>query len=247
MPYFHDSYEGPGPGTDWDQIEEIYCMVRAELMSFYVESKDEAMAEANRPHKDINCFRHLDWSLVPFRKTNDEGMLEYYLDEGRKAADGVGKLIEQRQMTGQLLFHWGKMTACHGFVLSAALANGTDLGHERAGAAAARATNRDAQRRWFAQQYFRAELEGLSRPQRTDRIAALVNWILENDPPECREWETSWFEKLVNVEDDAASNPHYGQLYGAFSDKKLSQKDMKALLKEPADDLPPIDLKFPTP
>ena len=87
----------------------------------------------------------------------------------------------------------------------------------------------------------------MSRAKRTDRIAALVIWILDNDPPECRAWGPKWFEKLVNVEGSSATNPNYGQIYGAFSDRKLSQKTMRALLQEPVDNLPPLELKFPTP
>lgn len=39
MPYYHDSYHDLDPGTDWDQIEEIYYLVKDELEAFYIESK----------------------------------------------------------------------------------------------------------------------------------------------------------------------------------------------------------------
>lgn len=128
------------------------------------------------------------------------------------------------------------------------MVTGSDISRLISGEASRKKLNRDAQKKWFTHNYFRDEILHPFREQRTEKIGDLVNWILESDPEGCRDWGVAWFERLLNLDvSPGKKNENYGLISGAYREKKLSMKTMKVLLADPTDDIPPVDLPFPTP
>ena len=183
MPYYYDRVEEPKSGEDgWDEFEEIWSTIKHDLLSVVFESKEQALEEKFRPKTDEGGYRFFDWRLVRFRKSDDREQLLYYHELGLEALEKTEKAINQRQLTAQFTYDWGMLTACHGYVMCAALANANDLSSERAGAAGRAATNLDMHKIWFSHYCLRLKDEKkLSRKQIEDAMVRLINAIIDGD------------------------------------------------------------------
>lgn len=217
-------------------------------MSIYFESREEAINQTNRPHKDESGVRFDHWTFIPYRESNDYDQLRYYHELGLEQLSYAEHYIDRKEMGVRFSFHWGLLTACHGYVLAHGLVSGNDVSRLLSGEGAKKKLNRDLQKKWFSHNYFRHDLSGLSREQRTEEIQSLVNWIINSNPQSCKKWGADWFRLLVSYDTDSDSkSQRIGKITNGYRQKYLSEKRMKALLAEPTDDIPPTDLPFPTP
>ncbi len=171
----------------------------------------------------------------------------YFHELGLEALRHTEDALETGKLDSKLLYYWGMLSACHGYVLCAYLAQGNDLLGERAGAASREATSLEKHQKWFAHVFFRSELEGLTRDQKTEEIEKLVAAIIDPSRDDHSSLDVEWFKKFLNLKEPAEENDFYGQLTFAFRDRKLTQKHMRKLAGEAADDVPSVNLLFPTP
>src|SRR5690606_15351834 len=105
----------------------------------------------------------------------------------------------------------------------------------------------EPQQRWFSHYYLRERPNHKDRPATEEAVWRLINAITDGTIPVPEEFPFSWFEKCLNLEDDRETNKNYGELTYAFRQNRLSEKRMKALVLEPTEDLPPLNLEVPRP
>lgn len=133
MPYFHDCYKDPSRNDDWDAFWDMWQDIKHDLLSTYFETKDEALVQKNRAHKDDGQERFINWHLIPYRKTNDYDQLRHYHELGLEELSYTEDYLERDELGAKFAFHWGRLTACHGYVLAHALVQGNDLTREVGG------------------------------------------------------------------------------------------------------------------
>lgn len=255
MPYYFVSFEAPDPGApDFDQLWEMWRWMKGDLLGARFEEKEEALKKSKDEQKDAKESRYLDWSLIRFRQTDDHGQLRYFHELGLEALALTESALKTRRLDQQFIYNWGMLSACHGYVMCAVLATGNDLASLRAGLASRKSNNLDAHRRWFAHYYLRERPSCANREETEERIERLVHAITDGIVLEIPPEDQTWFEKFLSLNRNVAQkggvqevNPRYGRLTKAFKHKKLTEIEMKKLVKLPTDGLPPIDLDIPPP
>ncbi|MEP0943834.1 MAG: hypothetical protein ABJH63_07710 [Rhizobiaceae bacterium] len=255
MPNMFDAIQQPSVDcSNWDAIEDIFCLIRDEFTGFHFEGREEAVQESNRPHSDQDYERYFDPRLVRFRKTNDKDALDYYYGQGLESLKECEALIPQREASPRFIFHWGRLAACHGFILSAALATGSDTWHERAGYRSLLTNNLQSHQQWFSHYYLRERPKCKNREEAEERIERLVNAITDGDFSQVSLQHQLWCERLLSLFPKLKSeggrqisNFRHGKLTKSFRKKVLTEKRMTELIKLPTDGLPPLDLNIPPP
>ncbi|MEP1340599.1 MAG: hypothetical protein ABJK46_01565 [Ekhidna sp.] len=246
MPYYHDFFEvDDTKPIDWEHLEEIWNLIKNDLLDFHFETKDDALVNKNAPSSDKGERRYSSWSLVRFRKSDDEEMLRGMHDMGLEALAYVEHYIENKIFDMHLLRYWGQLTACHGYVLCAALAKSNDLSHDRAGLAGGKATTLDKHKQWFSHYYFKFGKSIKERKSIEGQIVAVIKSIVSD--PETTQADKDWFFKFFPDGVNEDNIQKFTPLKNAFSDRKFYKKHMEELIKRPSEDLPFLDKTIPDP
>lgn len=253
MPYYFDAHEAPQKhSTDLDAFWGIWETVKHDLLNVVFESEEEALNEKYRGPKDESGERYLNWSLVRFRQTDDRDQLLYFHGLGLDALGFTEIALREERLDANFAYHWGMLLACHGYVLCASLAQGSDLANKRAGRASREATSLEKHERWFAHYFLRERRNTNNREETLERIERLIHKITDGSVNEIEERQLEWFDRFLSLDEELSfdtsggqkTNPRYGKLTKRFA-KELTEKRMKELVELPTDGLPSLSLKIP--
>lgn len=249
MPYYFDAYEPPKAGDlDPDHFWESWETIKNDLEGVIFETQDDALSERLRESTDQHGLRYLDWRVARYRKSDDRDMLKRFHQIGLEALDQARKSLEKGNLDTRFIYYWGMLSACHGYVLAACLAQGNDLASERAGAASREATGLHQHKRWFAHYYLRERPNHKNREQTLAALMRLVDAITDGEIPAVPPGQQGWFERFLSLDEHIRGtkepNPSQNKFTKTFR-KELTEKEMKKLSSESTDGLPPLDLEIP--
>jgi hypothetical protein len=248
MPYFFDALSTPLDEEHfWERLEEIWRVMHDDLMGVHFETEEEALEKAYLKSLDPNDLRLDSLFVARYRDTDDRENLLLFHARGLEALAETEVAIANRAMTAQFMHDWSELLSCHGFVTAAVMARGPDVEGKRAGLAGAKAVSLDKQRQWFSHYYLRLRPSYGSRAETENVVQSLISAILDGDIHLDPAPDVAWFEKFLNLDGNAKSNPLYGQLTFAFRDNRLSVKTMRGLVELPCDHLPLLNLEVPRP
>lgn len=238
-------------GDIWSKIEFDLSEFR-DLLQMRLETKEEAIGErilpANRKAgkkaewrdtaprwEDEHGKSVRPWLMIPYIDAIDQASLQECLEAGKRVLASVEMRISSRELSPELLHEWGLLSRWAG-ALQLIYQARPDVGRLREGT-----DNLDAHKRWFADYFLRVYRHGKLHEAR-DEMERFINTIIEKLPPGS---ERSWFDRFLSDEpSDYLENAR--RLTGAFRED-LSVAQMKRLIKQPADNIPALDLDFPPP
>jgi hypothetical protein len=226
--------------TFWAQVELMLTYIRWDLEKD-LQSRQEALNDAAGLQRD---------DVIRFRKSDDAEQIAYFHDLGRRTLDKVEDLIEARVWTPALAHHWSILMFAHGFVMPSAFAIDNDLSRERGGALVREKLSRERYRRWFAHYCLRAIDNGEDRRDADLKVELLVQRILAGQLEDLGDFNRDWFMPMVDATPDAKpedwkSEADVPPLTARFRQKYLSVRQMRKLVLQPVDDIPPISLPLP--
>lgn len=252
MPYYFDEHVAPKPGRmGLEEIQCIWEIIKNDLLGVKFETKNQAMSKESRGQNDEFENRYFDWSLIRYRKTDDRDMIVYFHELGLEALAYTEQALEHNRIDANFLYYWGMLSACHGYVMCAALANGNDLASDRAGAASKSKTSLQLQKVWYSHYLLREWPNCKNRTEAEERLLRLVLAVVNGDFPELTDKQREWCERIIStdktvfIDGKEQPNPRYRMLTKSFLE--LSRKDMNKLLSHSTTGLPPLDLEIPPP
>lgn len=207
----------------WDVLGEQFEFARMVLAETPVETREEALSGSS-------WKRSVPGFAIRYRGVSEENDLrEHYLEMGQGLLDPVAEAISARQMTPEFMQQWGQLMFCHGYLASYALDDSDDLAHQRAGYRTAEKRSKDSQRHWLARLIVPLVDRGMSREQAEERVGEIVADILRRKVFS-EGFAADWYAPMLTG----------GYLASTYDSKHFSLKRMRALVAEPAGDIPPI-------
>jgi hypothetical protein len=224
---YYAAWDGLPNSNDqfWQRLEESFAYIEWDILS-KVESREEALER-----DEIDKQREHFGGVIRYRDTDDRDNLLYFREKGIDLLAEVRFLLDQRRSTRELLIRWGELMFCHGWMANAVFSGGDDLGYKRAALQGAKAKSRDQQKRWVAH-LLAAELDqGKARKLADREVAKRLNDAKATGrlPPEI---SGAWIALILHAN---------GQLRQTYTQKHLSEKEIRQLVSEPNNDLPPLD------
>lgn len=245
MPYFFAALIAD-KGDLWGRLQEIWWIVRDDLMHVHFEGKEEALSQAYRKSLDPDDMRFDSLGVARYRETDDRENLLYFHERGLEALACTEVAIAQRRLDADFLTSWSELMACHGFVAAAMMARGDDLQSRRAGVAGGRAVDVTQQRQWFSHYFLDHYQRRSTRRPTEDAIENLVNRVLAGEFGSQSDDVVRFFDRML-AEPDAPGEGTYRQLVGTYRDTELSIRKMRELVLLPTDGIPLLDPKLPLP
>jgi hypothetical protein len=224
---YYDAWDGL-PKTDeqfWQRLEDSFEFIERDIL-FRIETREEAL----KRDEDEKLREHLG-GVIRYRDTDDRDNLLYFREKGIDLLAEVRFLLDERRFTRELFIRWGELMYCHGWVSNAIFSGGDDLGYERAALAGTKAKSRDKQRRWMAH-LLAAELDQRKPRKLADRDVAARLSSAKATGSLPKEIDKDWLGTILHKN---------GQLRDTYSQKHFSEKEIRRLVSEPAEGLPPLD------
>lgn len=201
-----------------DFMREHFRAVEHILCDFPFETKEDAISGKYRDGgpkgaaMDVIRYRDID---------PDYDNRKYFYDMGRDKLPLVAQLLDEGELTPELIHEWGMIMFCHGYVAAHIFDDSDDLQAVRAGSV----RPRDRHRKWVA----KALLEALSQP-RSSRAKAeklvferVKNLLAANQIPDGFKGAAD-FEKILTRDRDA--------LKTSYTRKYLSVPEMRKIIGE---------------
>ena len=234
--YNEDVTRVPRDADDlWVVLREQFDFVRDVLWDTEIETHEDALDNIYHRQNDAGAVQRGSMAAIRYRGTSEElNQLDHFLEMGRSLLPFIDQEIDERRMSPEFVQQWGKVMFCHGFVAAHVFDDTDVLAHQRAGRKTGQMRSKDAQRKWLAHIMVPLMDAGLKRAQAEEVVVACVAKALEHadlrgDFPE------TWFRAIVT----------HGGLASTYDNKHFSKKQMRTLLVEPADDIPPLPDKVP--
>jgi hypothetical protein len=216
----------------WAIIEDTFVQVEGVLFGYRVETKEEALTGALRIRDEGDTYRSSPGDFIRYRGVDEDyDSRDYFLNLGRKFVPRVERQIRCRRLTPQFAKDWGVVMMCHGFVSAHILDDSDGLSHFRAGRKSGKTRSKHPQKKWVARQILAIMEAGLARGQADARLGTrIVELIDKKKFPQG--FNKEWFASMLDK---------HRALRDAYSQKRLSQSELKSLASEPNDDIPPIN------
>jgi hypothetical protein len=224
---YYDKWDDLPSSDDefWQRLEESFFFIECDLLH-PVESREEALARRGHDAPGTHFG-----GLIRYRDTDDRDNLLYFRERGIELLAEVRWLLDRREFTRRLFIRWGELNFCHGWISNAIFSGGDDLGYRRAAIEGTTAKSRDRQKRWVARLLV-AELDRGKPRQVAERdIACRINQVRK----------TGSLAEFVSDEWLAKILHNNGQLRATYSQKHFSDKLIRQLVSESAEELPPLD------
>jgi hypothetical protein len=214
----------------WDVLEEQFDFVRLVLWETPVESKEDALSGKYDKLPDDTISKDRGMKVIGYRGRNDKyDQRDHYLEMGRELLPYVHQAIDERTLTPEFVQQWGKIMFCHGYIASFYFDDTDDLRHAKAGRITGQKRSKDLQRKWLTHMFTQLRSEGETRPRAEERIALHIQSLIDRGdfPPG---FHCEWFKEMLS----------YGDLRTTYNEKHFFRKEMKMLVRESIDDIPPI-------
>lgn len=248
MPYyFKGLIDASSAKSPWELFEQLWRIAHDDLMTVHFETEEEALDQTYRKSLDPDDIRLNSWGVARFRETDDRDNLLYFHDQALGALGETEVAIAAREFSPRFIEQWSLLMSCHGFVVAAMMARGDDLQSKRAGKRGGEAKSAALQQRWFAHYFLIARRLGLDRRKAEAEVKKLIDAIIDGSVAQPEGVDVAWFERFLNLKDDAVSNEHFGKLVKTYRQRRLSEKQMVEWETEPKDDLPLVTVPFPLP
>lgn len=176
------------------------------------------------------------WLKLPYVDAIDQKSLQERLEAGKRLLVSVEQRIAARELTPELFHEWGLLNRWAGALQLVYYAR-PDVGRLREGS-----DNLGKHRRWFADYFLRIYKRGQMEHARSEMerfINAVFNDLSEGD-------ERDWFSRFLSGSPSGYQKGAHRSLTRAFLED-LSVAEMKRLVKQPAGDIPSLNLDFPPP
>lgn len=246
MPYFFEVLSTPLDDEHlWQRLEEIWQVMRDDLMGVHFETEQEALEKVYRKSLDPDDPRFDSLFVARYRATDDRDNLLFFHGRALEALAETEVAIAAQIMTAQFLNEWSVLLSCHGFVTAAVMARGPDLEHQRAGRAGGKAVSVDAQRIWFSHYFIEHYRRSEGRSATEDAIELLLNRLVtEATTFELDEVSKRFFGEMLQASDRQGD---HRSLKDTYRQTKLSVRQMRKLVHEPAVGIPLLNPKVPLP
>jgi hypothetical protein len=223
------------PEQRWEYLQIAFEEDADWLRSLRLEHEEEAVNKSSPKEFDDEIGQEIKHSLlIPFRRTDDTEDLKAHFDEARAAIPDLRLLFSAREATPEFLFQWGAFQRRCGFVASSYYSHGDDLGPTRS-KRGSRAKSKRLQRKWIAHLLLRRIEAGRDRQLAERDVACAVrDFLLAAKFP--AGFSPKWFQDILRPDK---------QLRTTYCRKYLPMIDIRALVAEPADDIPPTDVPIP--
>jgi hypothetical protein len=231
MAFYDDLARDPKTEKEfWVIIEDTFVQVKGAHTDYLAETRDEALSDALRGDN----FKDASLSFIRYRGVaKGVDSRDYFLELGRRFLPEVERQIKARKLTAKFAKDWGVVMMCHGFISAHILDDSDGLDRVRAGLKSADIRNRDAQRKWIAHQILRLLKPGphrLTRKQADAWLGEQIGRLIENGKFPIG-YGRGWFESIMDN----------GALRDAYSQKRLSTAELRKLVSQPSDAIPPIN------
>jgi hypothetical protein len=229
MVYYIEMWDVRYPkGADfWQRLQSMFEWASDDFLSSSVQTYEEALGMDD--HARNEGTGHAE--IIPYRRTGDHDNLLYFHQMGVDLIPQLAPLLAKKTLSNELFLKWSELMFCHGWISSVRFSEGDDLGYERAGLGGAMAKSREPQRRWMAH-LLAAELDR-GKPRKLadgDVAARLQRARTSGTLPE--EIDEDWLNKILHKN---------GRLHATYTQKHFSERDIRRLVGEPMDGLPPVD------
>jgi hypothetical protein len=214
----------------WDILEKQFEFIRLVLWETPVETEEDALNRKYDQRADGTFSKNRGMTVIRYRGRNEHyDQRNHYLDMGRELLPYIHQAIDQRTLTPEFVQQWGKIMFCHGYIASYYFDDTDDLSHTRAGHVTGRKRSKHAQRKWLAHLFTHLMDQGATRAQAEERITSFIKKLLASDStPEG--FSREWFGVMITR----------GDLAATYDAKHFYTKQMRQLVQEPTDDIPPI-------
>lgn len=215
----------------WIILRQQFDFVREVLWETPLETREDSLNDRYQGVGGLESSR-APMVAIRFRGTSaDYDNREYFLNVGRKLLPYVDWAIDTKQFTPEFVQKWGMIMFCHGYIASYFFDDSDDLLHVRAGKKGGQKRSKQAQRKWLARLMVPMIDDGKKRAAAQEDAAAHVKGIVDRGlfPVD---FGRDWFASMLSG----------NELKSTYDDKHFSIKEMRELLDEPGDDIPPTDI-----
>ncbi|MGQ4274937.1 hypothetical protein [Terrihabitans sp. B22-R8] len=249
-------------GEVWAELEGRFSELQELVIGVRLETEQAARGERLRKgtparkaewrsQAPVAYDRQVDmevraWNLIPYVGAINQVDIQARIDHAARLVPSLKQRFAARQLTPEFMNEWGAFCTSAGAVQLVYLSE-TEVSAARKGKAGGDAVSTAGQRRWFAH-YFLQVYEGRGKRDRAElALERLINAIVDGEIAVPSRWDVEWFERFLDLRDNKASNSRYGHLAEAYRGDQLSVAEMKRLILQPPDEIPPLDLQIPEP
>ncbi|MBJ2153786.1 hypothetical protein [Paracoccus sp. IB05] len=198
MPHYRDVYGCEDAEFDWDQLEDLFCDLRREVKGWIIEREEDAKSEKYFKLDGADSDKYGNNFIIRYRASEDRSMLLGFHEMALEHLAVLERLIEQEELTPNLLYHWGIVSACHGYLLNSSLALSSDLTDDVRRKNAGKTQSIDAQLKWYVHwRHFHIEKGKMTPNAAIASFKGLINDILKDKVEVPDGFSKEWFGRCL--------------------------------------------------
>jgi hypothetical protein len=211
-------------------LERQFEFIRFLLWDTPVETKEDALKRKYDLGEDGKFDGRMGMAVIRYHDVHEDyDQRDHYLEMGRELLPYINQAIDDRTLTPEFVQQWGKIMFCHGYIASHYFDDADSLAHTRAGHVTGRKRSKDPQRKWLSHLVISLMAQGATRVEAEEWITSYVRRLLDSGSIQDG-FSREWYESMIT----------YDGLAATYDAKHFYLKQMRQLIQEPTDDIPPI-------